>query len=84
MNMNHACNVPHDAGYVNVCHICGVPLDAGYFDVATINSGAAIVGESSSPATSCILSTAAHCCISLSLRNCSNPSEASDIEDAWL
>ena len=44
MNMSHACNVPQDAGYVNVCHICGVPLDAGYFDVAGIKA-APQVGE---------------------------------------
>jgi hypothetical protein len=44
MNMNHACNVPHDAGYVNVCHICGVPLDAGYFDVAGMKA-APQIGE---------------------------------------
>ncbi len=36
MNVNHACNVPRDTEYSNVCQVCGVPLDAGYFDVAGI------------------------------------------------
>lgn len=36
MNMSHACEIPRDTGYSNVCQICGVPLDAGYFDVASI------------------------------------------------
>ena len=44
MNMNHACDVPRDTGYSNVCQICGVPLDAGYFDVAAIKM-APLVGE---------------------------------------
>ena len=34
MNIHHACDVPRDTGYSNICQICGVPLDAGYFDVA--------------------------------------------------
>lgn len=34
MNTTHACEIPRDTGYANVCRICGVPLDAGYFDVA--------------------------------------------------
>ena len=38
MNVNHACNVPRDTEYSNVCQICGVPLDAGYFDVAGIKA----------------------------------------------
>jgi hypothetical protein len=44
MNVNHACNVPRDTEYSNVCQICGVPLDAGYFDVATIKA-APLAGE---------------------------------------
>lgn len=36
MNLHHACDVPRDTAYSNVCQICGVPLDAGYFDVADI------------------------------------------------
>jgi hypothetical protein len=36
MNMSHACEIPRDTAYSNVCQICGVPLDAGYFDVAGI------------------------------------------------
>ena len=35
MNMSHACEIPRDTGYSNVCQICGVPVDAGYFDVAS-------------------------------------------------
>lgn len=34
MNMSHACEIPRDSGYFNVCQICGVPADASYFDVA--------------------------------------------------
>ena len=44
MNVNHACNVPRDTEYSNVCQICGVPQDAGYFDVAGIKA-ATLVGE---------------------------------------
>jgi len=44
MNMNHACDVPRDTAYSNVCQICGVPLDAGYFDVASIQA-APLVGK---------------------------------------
>jgi hypothetical protein len=36
MNVNHACDVPRDTAYSNVCQICGIPVDAGYFDVASI------------------------------------------------
>ncbi|MGH8489138.1 MAG: hypothetical protein ACREXS_09825 [Gammaproteobacteria bacterium] len=36
MNLSHACSIPRDTGYSNVCQICGVPSDAGYFDVASI------------------------------------------------
>ena len=36
MNMSHACDIPRDTSYSNVCQICGIPLDAGYFDVADI------------------------------------------------
>ena len=45
MNLNHACEIPRDTGYSNVCQICGVPLDAGYFDVASIKAAPGIVGE---------------------------------------
>ncbi len=45
MNVNHACDVPRDTGYSNVCQICGVPLDAGYFDVASIKAAPENVGE---------------------------------------
>jgi len=38
MNLHHACEVPRDTGYSNLCQICGVPLDAGYFDVASIKT----------------------------------------------
>ena len=44
MNVNHACDIPRDTGYSNVCQICGVPLDAGYFDVASIKT-APLVGD---------------------------------------
>jgi hypothetical protein len=44
MNMSHACNIPRDTSYSDVCQICGIPLDAGYFDVATIKA-APLVGE---------------------------------------
>ena len=36
MNVHHACDVPRDTAYSNLCQICGVPMDAGYFDVAGI------------------------------------------------
>ena len=44
MNVNHACDVPRDTAYSNVCQICGVPLDAGYFDVFSIQA-APLVGK---------------------------------------
>jgi hypothetical protein len=45
MNMSHACDIPRDTSYSNVCQICGVPLDAGYFDVASIKAAPGVVGE---------------------------------------
>jgi len=45
MNMSHACEIPRDTGYSNVCQICGVPSDAGYFDVASIQDAPTKVGE---------------------------------------
>jgi hypothetical protein len=45
MNIHHACDVPRDTGYSNVCQICRVPLDAGYFDVANIIKAPLNVGE---------------------------------------
>ena len=44
MTLHHACDVPRDTRYSNVCQICGVPLDAGYFDVASITA-APLAGE---------------------------------------
>jgi hypothetical protein len=44
MNMNHACDIPRDTSYSNVCQICGIPVDAGYFDAATIQP-APLIGE---------------------------------------
>ncbi len=38
MNMSHACEIPRDTGYSNLCQVCSVPLDAGYFDVASIKT----------------------------------------------
>jgi hypothetical protein len=45
MNMSHACDIPRDSGYFNVCQICGVPADAGYFDVASFKPAPANTGE---------------------------------------
>lgn len=45
MNLHHACDVPRDTAYSNVCQICGVPLDAGYFDVANILKAPLKAGE---------------------------------------
>lgn len=45
MNLHHACVVPRDTAYSNVCQICGVPLDAGYFDVADIKVAPEREGE---------------------------------------
>ena len=36
MNARHACDIPRDTGYFNVCQVCGIPADANYFDVADI------------------------------------------------
>jgi hypothetical protein len=44
MNLNHACEIPRDTGYSNICQICSVPLDAGYFDVAGIQDAPGVVG----------------------------------------
>ena len=43
--MNHACEIPRDAGYFNTCQICGVPADAGHFDVAGFKKAPGNVGE---------------------------------------
>ena len=45
MSLHHACDVPRDTAYSNVCQICGVPLDAGYFDVANILKAPLKAGE---------------------------------------
>lgn len=52
MNVNHACDVPRDTEYSNVCQICGVPVDAGYFDVASIKDAPLAGKKSKSRATS--------------------------------
>jgi hypothetical protein len=44
MNLNHACEIPRDTGYSNICQICSVALDAGYFDVAGIQDAPGVVG----------------------------------------
>ena len=44
MNTSHACEIPRDTAYSNLCQICGVPIDAGYFDVFSIQA-APLVGK---------------------------------------
>ena len=45
MNMSHACEIPRDSDYFNVCQICGVPVDAAYFDVASFKPAPLNTGE---------------------------------------
>jgi hypothetical protein len=45
MTATHACRVPRDTDYLNLCQICGVPADANYFDVASIQSAPQPGGE---------------------------------------
>jgi len=45
MNASHACEVPWDTGYSNVCSICGSPADAGYFDVSSFKAPPVETGQ---------------------------------------